>query len=313
MEQTTKRRLESASEEHATYATDDQPIEKRARLIQRPNVRHCHFYKLAREIRNLVYHHLWNDSPPIIIDYEEYVRSVEYFQTNPKNVPVGTCGPASETLSILYNGKNEGARDHLTCDRLPRWLLVDKTILREAMEQLRRRAVWNFKFFAEANGNSVYNLFGDGGLLNPSQAQAVRVQVEELGPEEFESLYQELRRFTGLRHLEIVIDLWVSVPWYSFVQTVAEGFDINSDRLYGLCHGFDHLEDVTIRVTVEDMDCEKYGEFATEGVFLQIAEQIRNVVGPALGTGTSVDVRTNACLNLHDDRSECLRVTFRRK
>ncbi|KAH7077126.1 hypothetical protein FB567DRAFT_534584 [Paraphoma chrysanthemicola] len=313
MEQTTKRLLESTIDDHATYATDDQPIEKRARLIQGPNVRQCHFYKLAREIRDLIYHQLWNDAPPIIIDYGEYVRSVEYFQIDPNNVPVGTCGPSSQTLSILYNGKNEGERNSLTCDRLPKWLLADKTILQEEIEQLRRRAVWSFKFFAVANDNSIYGLFGYGGLLKPSQAQAACVQVEEFGPQEFDILYQELRGLTGLSHLELVIDLWVSVPWLSFVQTVAEGFDINSDRLNGLCHGFDHLEDITIRVIVEDMDCEKYGEFATVGVFVQIAEQISDVVGPALGTETSIDMRTNACLNPQDDKPECLRVTFRRK
>jgi hypothetical protein len=102
-------------------------LSKRTKFEEDHDAQSCHFMRLPRELRDMVYHYLWTYTPLIT---ELYPQRTSYNNSQP-------------ALSITYGFIDEDGQLCLASEALPRWILVSKTFLGEGMEQLRSKGYWD--------------------------------------------------------------------------------------------------------------------------------------------------------------------------
>lgn len=160
---------------------------KRRKIAQEHDVQPCHFYKLARELRDMVYHHLWKATPLLneTIDEQLDIRANRYRVTSEE---VQYPAPS---VCVIYDGADEADDCCLLHERLPQWLLVDKTFLGEGLAKLRSNAIWDIDA-SETESCSARGLFSRECLLNTSLAHNVRLRLGLCGSDDAERMIGEL-------------------------------------------------------------------------------------------------------------------------
>jgi hypothetical protein len=113
------------------------------------------FFKLPRELRDLIYHFLWLDLPDLVVPYLDDKSLIRYNGTNE------AC---SKTPDEPWTRKNE----------LPDWFFLNKVFKKESYTTLIKRAEWIYIPDRRPRRNA-----GSSTLFGPSTAHIVTVRVRE--------------------------------------------------------------------------------------------------------------------------------------
>lgn len=119
-----KLRERTKAHKHAVEGSDVTSVPRK-----RPNIvkkRPLPFLELPREIRDIVYHEIWRFKAPFQIFYRGTLYAVKYEALSPK---IETVTPLQRTRARRSKPRNP-------------WILANKQVLNEAIEQFQRKAIW---------------------------------------------------------------------------------------------------------------------------------------------------------------------------
>ncbi|KAK7184170.1 hypothetical protein DPSP01_001192 [Paraphaeosphaeria sporulosa] len=141
------------------------------------------FFKFPREIRNKVYHHLWKDTPHMAVacdatsTYKAILRARAVITAIYDSWPDHKNGKLDNIHALWLD------RTHFTntcfhigsMKTLPQWLLANKQILIEGLEQFQNRGVWCVSDPAELSRDLAIQQ-----LLHPAIAEDMIVCLENM-------------------------------------------------------------------------------------------------------------------------------------
>jgi hypothetical protein len=163
-----------------------------------------HLLNLPRELRNTVYHELWKTTPKICTHQWPYRIQISY-DSKPK--------PDYERID---DQSGPGCQPYL-----PTWLLTNKQILKEGLEQLYLMSI----FYCEPwfTGSRVASSGCLSVLLSPSNAKDVMLQVDSFLTSSFKQLADIINQSFKVKTLRINLATFrrsrTDYPTYlSFVQ-----------------------------------------------------------------------------------------------
>jgi hypothetical protein len=259
-------------------------VEKRVQVVAKTANQQCHFYNLPRELRDMVYDRLWAATPLLGKKHREFFAFCS-------NLP---C------LSVVHDSADSGDDSCLIYDKLPRWLLIDKTILSEGMEKLRATAIWDLVLCSDSNTK----VFDNQGLLKPSLAQAFRIRAEACDPSDIEAVFKVLRKIDKPRELDIEFDSWFLAD--GFFVTGSNDGNFHADSFTALVHDFPELQSVVIRM----MDMNRYypqRELLRAGFLPKVVKAIQEAMGPVLSA------KMKQWIYFDENDNERVKLTFQRK
>jgi hypothetical protein len=133
------------------------------------------FFELPRELRDLIYHHLWQDCPAITVPYSGRTTESHY---NPAiNEP-------------HFKACHDYSKDNVP---LPPWVFANTTFFYEAISAFEENADWAWLRWAPSKRNA-----GSSMLFGPSTSKIVTLKLGEIEdmickPVRAESLAKEVR------------------------------------------------------------------------------------------------------------------------
>jgi hypothetical protein len=229
----------------------------------------CHFYTLPRELRNMVYHFLWKKTPLINEYYGHHVHAKEY------HMPQHIYARVAEDVSVIYDRADEDDDCRQIYERLPRWLLVDKSFLAEGLAQLHLKAVWGIDLF------DVPSIFNGQCLLNPSRAQSIRyLPTYATTSARAEDAFKELWNCAQLKRLEISLESWTLAANFYGRDDELRSLKINTDLFAALCEGPPNLQAVVIHIRQKALADDDHKEIKEHGVFSRAEDAMQKVLHP---------------------------------
>ncbi|KAF1845618.1 uncharacterized protein K460DRAFT_355415 [Cucurbitaria berberidis CBS 394.84] len=280
------------------------------------------FLKLPRELRDMVYHHLWKATPVL----KAKCRQISYYALEFPNATQETAKIFRFTVS--YDGGDEYDQHRLTRENLPQWLCANKAILEEGLEQLRAHGTWRMSF---SSNNTPINI-SFRGLLTPALAYNLRITILNRGGYEMFKGTELLgtpksidQRFSLMKQIEgnapgpqnghQVRKLDLTVPQAAFGNsTQGELFHV---YMSGITRSLldlpptalPSLQEMTLGVRVFGSDSHTFMHRVESGVFTRMGENLRQLASTVLG-----DDASEHFLSFPEDCAQShLRVCFKRK
>ncbi|KAF1920092.1 hypothetical protein BDU57DRAFT_560911 [Ampelomyces quisqualis] len=305
----TKRPLEDLTDCDST--PHDSPSKPAKKMKETSATKVCYFMKVPRELRDLVYHHLWMASPYIVsnqgpkgpghLGTEGIVCGVVYGGVESNHKTYWTQDRSYLALENIHSPPGAGL---LRPGRLPHWLLVSKTFLAEGMAKLRLEATWTLRCIDPTSMSLT-----SAGLLNPALAQRMCINIpnEEhwmplwsYNPE----MMKALQRGNQVKTLVIKVQ-------YFMDRSIRKGI-LHNDELHllmALGQGFSSLTELVVQVQLRYEPRSDISQWDPRVYQFRLCKEIPDAVEAGFGRDV---VRTFGHMPV-DALGEGFRLFFKRK
>jgi hypothetical protein len=196
----------------------------------------CYFYRLPRELRDNIYHHLWEATPFVERHYAAVkIKAPSHNRIHNMNV--------DSTCKVIYDDRDYRTQHSRVWKPLPKWLLVDKTFLEEGSKMLRIHGKWllyNYNIRSKRDLEMV-------GILSPAGAEYLQVPFVQVFPRPSSTIcgsYQVLKSLQGQNNLKRL-----EMDMVYHVLTTEKSVCIGSNDLLtleSLITGFPHLQKLVL-------------------------------------------------------------------